>query len=86
MNCARMLVCGLFLLLLAALQSRAQQSELRGSVHDTAGASVPGANVTIDSTGAQRSTQTDQAGRFFFAHLEPSHGTISVSAPGFDST
>ncbi|MFZ0856615.1 MAG: carboxypeptidase-like regulatory domain-containing protein [Candidatus Acidiferrales bacterium] len=59
-----------------------------GSVVDNSNAAVPGATVTITlkTTGATRTTTTDDAGRYVFADVDPGNYDISVSKTGFSTT
>ena len=59
-----------------------------GSVVDNSNAAVPGATVTITlkTTGATRTTTTDDAGRYVFADVDPGTYDISVSKTGFSTT
>src|SRR5689334_16517918 len=57
-----------------------------GTVRDSTGAIVPGANVilTNESRGITRTTQTTDAGVFTIAALQPSAGyTLTVDKSGF---
>src|SRR5580700_10297228 len=62
-------------------------SAITGRVSDATGAAVAGASVTILSrdTGAKRSSQTDDTGRFDFPQLKPGAYSVKVAAPGFDA-
>jgi hypothetical protein len=62
-------------------------SAITGRVSDATGAAVAGASVTILSrdTGAKRSSQTDDTGRFDFPQLKPGAYSVKVTAPGFDA-
>ena len=57
-------------------------STLRGTVRDSSGAVIPGAQITVRTTGTDGSAETDRDGRFSVPVLQQS-GTISVSAAGF---
>jgi outer membrane receptor protein involved in Fe transport len=83
MESNRLLACSLCVLFLCLPRAGAQQSGVQGTVHDTTGASIPHATVTLNSTGTTRTTQTDESGRFSFADSPQHAGTISVSAPHF---
>jgi len=61
---------------------------LAGSVTDSSGAAVSGAEVTLTdtSTGASRAYTTNQAGRYSFVDLTPTAYEITISKPGFSTT
>jgi len=58
-----------------------------GTVQDSSGLAIPKATVTIrnNSTNAEQTATTDDAGFFRVIHLQPSTYTVSVTAPGFES-
>jgi hypothetical protein len=60
-------------------------TSLNGSVHDAAGAPIPGATVDIldPSTNATNHMVADSKGRFIASALTPGPYTVTVSAPGF---
>src|ERR1700733_11662106 len=62
-------------------------SAITGRVSDATGAAVAGAAVMLLSrdTGAKRSSQTDDTGRFDFPQLKPGAYSVKVAAPGFDA-
>ena len=62
--------------------------EVSGTITDPAGATVPGAGVTLCSsdTGFNESVTTGQTGNYLFALLKPGHYTITVTASGFATT
>ena len=61
---------------------------IQGTVTDPSNAAVAGAKVTVRSqtTGAERSTQTDAAGAFLVPGLLPGVYRIEVSASGFETS
>ena len=61
---------------------------IQGTVTDPSNAAVAGAKVTLRSqtTGAERSTQTDAAGAFLVPGLLPDVYRIEVSASGFETS
>jgi outer membrane receptor protein involved in Fe transport len=73
----------LSLVLLAGITSVAQQ-RISGSVSDSTGAAVPRASVEFDSGGTTVRTTTDVAGNFTVLSTQ-SHGTLSISSPGFST-
>jgi hypothetical protein len=58
---------------------------VRGSIQDPGGAVIGDAKVTLlnDATGTARVTQSNAAGEYTFAQVEPATYSISVEAPGF---
>jgi TonB-dependent receptor len=68
-----------------ALTARAQNQagSISGTLMDSAGAALRGAQVSIPAKGIIVST--DQEGRFFFNGLQPGEYTISVSYIGFQN-
>ncbi len=61
-------------------------SAIVGTVADPSGAAVPGAAVTIVSTGTgwKQSARTDDSGRFNFPQLKPGPYSVKVEAAGFE--
>jgi len=79
----------LFLLLVLAIlflaqKGFAQEGSVGGVVHDASGAVVPKAAVKLSSGSYHQSTVSDQGGRFSFARVPGTQGTLEVNAPGFD--
>lgn len=61
-----------------------QQSALHGRVTDSLGGAVAGVSVlTIDASGAGRTTTTDEQGKYIFPALPPGRYTLRINAPGF---
>ncbi len=62
-------------------------SQLTGSVADSTGASVPGAEVTASNqeTGAERSAQTNTTGSYTIPFLPPGTYTVVVNKEGFNA-
>ncbi|HYZ87290.1 MAG TPA: carboxypeptidase regulatory-like domain-containing protein [Bryobacteraceae bacterium] len=60
-------------------------SRLTGTVLDSAGASVPGAGVTLtnQATQATFTTKTSQSGTYAFEALIPGIYSVTIEAPGF---
>src|SRR3954453_2177752 len=80
----------LLLLTLSALPSRAQSlaglGAINGTVHDTSGAIVTGANITVRNaaTGIQRRIATNDTGYFLVASLPPGpEYVVTVEKSGF---
>lgn len=76
------------ILLLAPVRAFAQsgsQGAILGTIKDSTGALVAGANVTItnEATNAVRTAQTDSRGFFDVESLEPGSYTVAVSGSGF---
>jgi hypothetical protein len=74
-------------LLLAPTVASAQTAELRGSVEDSTGSSLPGTTVTIvnTATGVQRTVVTDEQGGFRVPALQPGPYTVESSLSGFNT-
>src|SRR5436190_19361960 len=75
----------LFVFSLAALFGQTGTSRVRGVVTDTSGAVVPGAAVSAkhESTGLERSMQSNGSGQFLFEALPLGKYTITVALQGF---
>jgi len=60
---------------------------ITGTITDTSGAIVPGANVTLtnDSTGVRLSSETNKAGVYIFSDVNPATYTIAVQKEGFET-
>ncbi|MFN9457476.1 MAG: carboxypeptidase regulatory-like domain-containing protein, partial [Acidobacteriota bacterium] len=75
------------LLCLAALSALAQSitGALGGAVTDPSDGAIQKAVVVLRqvTTGAERRTETNDAGRFFFASLQPGEYTLTIEASGF---
>src|SRR5580698_9911931 len=80
---ALMLVAGVSVLPLAQAQSI--QSSVLGNVHDSAGAAVAGAKITLTNQGTNEElTQTtDDSGDYRFSGILVGSYTVSAEAPGF---
>jgi len=78
--------CAVLLLALAffgVAAARAQTSRLEGVVHDSTGASVPGAKVQLATKSYSSSTTTDSSGTFVFENVPDASGILTISALGF---
>ena len=82
---------GLALMLVLAIAapagwSQATQGAILGSVKDSKGALVPGADVTLTNTeeGTVRTTKSNAAGDYRFLDAKAGRYALLVSAPGFD--
>jgi hypothetical protein len=76
------------ILLLTAARSAHSQSftaNVRGTVTDQSGSSIPGAKVVISDVerGTKHTTETDEAGRYSFTALQPGSYVVNAEAPGF---
>lgn len=75
------------LLMLGTVLGQRTTGSLGGVVRDPTRALLPGAEVTVthQTTGVQRSTVTDELGRFVVTNLPPGNYTLHISLPGFKS-
>src|SRR5271154_2568306 len=71
----------------AYAQGAGASGEIRGTVTDPAGATVPGAKVTATDSakGVQRSVASDEQGLYQFSGLAPSTYKLSVEHSGFQT-
>jgi catecholate siderophore receptor len=68
----------------AAAKPAAATRSVTGTVVDTTGAVVPGATVTLQpSSGAERTTQSDEAGRFVFDNVGPGPARVTATVALF---
>jgi len=78
----------IFLLLIFEphLHSQSTFGTILGTVHDSSGAVVPGATVTLVNSGttAQRIVISDASGNFVFGNIDIGTYTLSVTASGFE--
>jgi hypothetical protein len=67
------------------LRGQSTSAELEGTIHDSSGAIIPNANVSVKNvaTGIVRTTESNGAGIFRVPDLQPSAYELTVSAPGF---
>ncbi|MHB8410799.1 MAG: outer membrane beta-barrel protein [Candidatus Acidiferrales bacterium] len=91
MKSVKLLVCTLACLLLGAGVSRAQgvgaSGDINGTVTDPSGAAVPRATIVaveID-TGVQRTTISDDTGRYQFTGVPPSTYNVTAKVSGFQT-
>lgn len=68
-------------------QSANNSGTINGTVMDTTGAVIAGAQVTIENpvSGLSRTATTDASGKYQLPNLPFNHYHLSISAPGFDS-
>ncbi len=79
---------GLLAVLVAAVPARAQSTAtLRGTVTDTQGAALPGANITVrnQATGEERTAVSDRDGIYRFPSLAPGLYRLEVKLDKFQS-
>ncbi len=68
----------------AAAKPAAATRSVTGTVVDTTGAVVPGATVTLKpGSGAERTTQSDEAGRFVFDNVGPGPARVTAQVALF---
>ena len=79
-------VFALSLLLPAGAMAQVVTATLTGTVHDSSGASVPNAKVTVTqkSTGTTRTTTSTDDGVYNVPYLEPGNYQVDVEAKGFN--
>ena len=81
------LVLGVILVGYPVKRSYAQigQASLQGVVKDDSGAVVPGASVSLKSTGTGtvHTATTDAAGQYYFANLNPEEYSLTIAFKGF---
>jgi len=85
-NCLRVLAC--FLLLLAApccVLAQVFTASVQGTITDTTGAVVPGAQVTItnEATNVKQTVKSDEGGRYYISFLPPGSYQLTVEMAGF---
>jgi hypothetical protein len=70
-----------------ALHAQSNHGALAGSITDSTGAAVPGANITLrdDATGAISKTVSTSAGTYRFPELALGRYTVTVEAQGFST-
>lgn len=79
---------GVALLLLSGTLTRAQTTaQLTGTVQDSSGGVIPGAQVTLldESAGTSRTVPTNAEGLYAFPALVPGSYTLKVSSKGFQA-
>ena len=75
----------IFLIVSVAAHSQVVGGSIGGVVHDSTGANLFGASVTVrqNETGATRTLTTDQDGRFFAPSVPVGSYTVTVNHDGF---
>lgn len=82
-------VCAVMLAVLIAMPSvmlgQSDTTSLSGTVRDSSGAVVPGANVSVrnEATSLERRTTTNTSGYYVATNLPPGTYTVTVEATGF---
>ena len=82
------IAANLALLLSLAINTFAQGgAALRGTVTDSTGALIPGAEVTAtnDTTGISKRQVTNEVGKYEFSGLQPGLYTLTAEAPDFQT-
>src|SRR5260370_27691202 len=84
----RLLLYSFVILMLSASFGAAQTTTaaFQGTVTDSSGAVLPGAQVTASNVenGLKRTTTTGDEGRFLLSQLPPGSYEITVTLPGLD--
>jgi Carboxypeptidase regulatory-like domain/TonB dependent receptor len=77
-----------FALMITGLWGQTSQGRILGTITDSSGAVVSGAKVTITNTATDvhRSLETNSAGEYVAASLDPGNYTIQAEAQGFKQT
>jgi hypothetical protein len=80
-----LLACSLAALLACPLAAQSTYGTILGTVHDSTGAVVIGATVTLTNTGtsATRSLDTDTSGSFAFKNIDVGTYALTFAAQGF---
>src|SRR4051794_620359 len=85
-NCQRRLLRVSFLFLVSPLLLLAAETfTVDGTIRDSTGATVAGAAVSLQSESFNARTFTDPNGRFAFANVPRSMGTLTVQAKGYSN-
>src|SRR5438270_1637173 len=79
------LASGMLLFTIAAVAQESGGATINGTITDPSGALIAGAKVTATqtTTGAQRSTQSSNAGLYSLSALNAGTYDVIVEAPGF---
>src|SRR5882762_6493699 len=92
-QCALALLLGAFVVLFlsqspARAQAGASTGRIEGTVTDSSGAVVPGAQIAAreETTNITATVASEDNGHFIFAYLAPGSYDLSVKKDGFDST
>ena len=82
----RTILCAAVLAILAiTAAAQTETGQITGTVTDPSGAGIPGATVTVRSTGtgATRTVTTSADGAYTVTNLLPGEYTVAVGSPGF---
>ncbi|HKV40562.1 MAG TPA: TonB-dependent receptor, partial [Blastocatellia bacterium] len=81
-------VCAALILIAATALGQVNTGTISGTVADSSGGLIPGAQLkaTNTDTGQTLTTASNSAGYFVFALLQIGHYKVEVTAPGFKST
>ncbi|MDR3750098.1 MAG: carboxypeptidase regulatory-like domain-containing protein [Terracidiphilus sp.] len=81
-----LLVCCLITLAGGRILAQSTFGAILGTVHDSSGAVVQGAQVTLANTGttAARSMASDASGNYAFKNIEVGKYALTITAPGFE--
>ncbi len=74
------LVITLILFAAFAIATRAQEQAITGSVHDSSGAAIAGAQVELQTGSSTSTVTTDSSGNFSFPPISATEGKITVTA------
>src|ERR1700733_15361589 len=66
-----------------AQQGSAVSGSLNGSVTDSSGALIAGAEITVTGPQGQRTAKSDALGRYAIDNLVPGYYDVTAEAPGF---
>jgi hypothetical protein len=69
----------------AVLADSPQTGTIDGTVVDASGAALPGVTVTLGSDRGDRSSITDESGKFLFGLLPPGEYSVTASLEGFQT-
>ena len=85
MRLVRQVACAVFLVLVTAASSQAQDAIITGRIADQSGAALPGADVTLASPAllGGRSAVSDGQGAYRFSLLPPGTYTVRFALQGF---
>jgi hypothetical protein len=74
------------LLLTPALRAQSTFGTILGNVHDSSGAVIPGATVTLINSGtsSKRESASDGSGNFTFSNIDVGKYSLEVTASGFE--
>jgi len=75
-------------IILLACSTHAQvsfQARIAGTVTDSSGAAVPGADVTFSGGDLHAGTVADATGEFFIGNVQVTYGELTIQAQGFES-